>query len=98
MHQQEQSEDDNKFWTALENMHYKSCTLKDIIFLRSRVSSKLPNWPCVTDENFHNVSIITAKNIHKDEINCVGALHFVQETGQTPTDFYSEDSPKNKRK
>ena len=52
MHQQEQSEDDNKFQTALETMHYKSCTLKDIIFLHSCVSSKLPNRPCVTDEIF----------------------------------------------
>ena len=64
-------------------MHYKSCALEDIIFLHCRISSKLPNRPCVTDENFHGVSIITAKNIHKDEINCVGALCFAQETGQT---------------
>jgi hypothetical protein len=67
MCQQKQSEDDNKFCTALENMRYKSCTFEDII---------------------------TAKNIHKDEINRVGALRFAQETGQTLTDFYSEDSPK----
>jgi hypothetical protein len=94
MRQQKQSEDDNKFRTALENMRYKSCTLEDIIFLRSRISSKLPNRPCVTDENFRDISIITAKNIHKDEINRVGALRFAQETGQTLTDFYSEDNPK----
>jgi hypothetical protein len=75
-------------------MRYKSCTLEDIIFLHSCISSKLPNRPCVTDENFRGVSIITAKNIHKDEINRVGALRFAQETGQTLTDFYSEDSPK----
>ena len=75
-------------------MCYKSCTLKDIIFLCSRVSSKLPNRPCVTDKKFCDVSIITAKNIHKDEINHVGALRFAQETGQTLTDFYSEDKEK----
>ena len=94
MCQQEQSEDDNKFRTALENMCYKFCTLKDIIFLHSHVSFKLPNRPCVTDKKFCDVSIITAKNIHKDEINCVGALCFAQETGQTLADFHSEDSPK----
>src|ERR1700678_211742 len=94
MHQQKQSEEDNKFRTALENMRYKSCTLKDIFFLRSRISSKLPNRPCATDENFHDESIITANNIHRDEINRGGALCFAQETGQTLTDFYSEDSPK----
>ena len=33
MCQQKQSEDDNKFHTALENMRYKSCTLEDITFL-----------------------------------------------------------------
>ena len=93
MRQQKQSEDDNKFCTALENMRYKSCTLEDIIFLCSRISSNLPNRSCVTDENFRDISIITAKNIHKDEINCVGALRFAQETGQTLTDFYSEDNP-----
>ena len=60
--------------------------------------TKLPNRPCVTDENFRDVSIITAKNIHKDEINHVGALHFAQETGQTLTYFYSEDSPKIREK
>ena len=96
MCRQEQSEDDNKFCTALKNMHYKSCTLEDIIFLLSCISSELPNRPCVTDDNFHGVSIITAKNIHKNEINCVGALCFAQETGQTLTNFYSEDSPKIK--
>ena len=94
MRQQKQSEDDNKFRTALENMRYKSCTLEDIVFLRSCISSKLPNRSCVTDENFRDISIITAKNIHKDEINRVGALRFAQETGQTLTDFYSEDSLK----
>jgi hypothetical protein len=96
MRQQEQSEDDCKFRTALENMRYKSCTLEDIIFLQSRISSKLPNRPSVTDKNFRNVSIITAKNIHKDEINRIGALRFAQDTGQILTDFYSDDSPKIK--
>ena len=58
MCQQEQGEDDNKFWTALENMCYKSCTLEDIIFLCSCVSSKLPNRLCVTDENFHDALLL----------------------------------------
>ena len=42
------------------------------------------------------IFIITAKTIHQDEINHVSALYFAQETGQTLTDFYSEDSPKIK--
>ena len=57
MHQQEQSEDDNKFCTALENIHYTSCTFEDIIFLCSHISFKFPNRPCVTDDNFCDVHI-----------------------------------------
>lgn len=45
------------------------------------------------DDNFRNVSIILAKNLHKDEINKLGANRFAQETGQQLTNFYSEDSP-----
>ena len=75
-------------------MCYKSCTLEDIIFLCSRISSKLCNRPCVTDDNFRDVSIITAKNIHKDEINHVGTLRFARKSGQTLTDFYSGDRSK----
>ena len=33
-----------------------------------------------------------AKNLHKDEINKLGAIWFAQETGQKLTNFYSEDS------
>ena len=38
------------------------------------------------------MSIITAKNVHKDEINRLGALCFAEESEQILTDFYSEDS------
>src|ERR1700678_76290 len=54
--------------------------------------SYLPNRPFSCDDNFRNVSIITAKNLHKDEINKLGAIRFAQETGQKLTNFYSEDS------
>ena len=52
----------------------------------------LPNRPSICDDNFQNVSKITAKNPHKDEINRLGAIQFSQETGQKLTNFYSEDS------
>ena len=74
-------------------MHYKACTPEDIRFLRTRISSNLPGRPSICDDNFRNVSIITAKNLHKDEINKLGANRFAQETGQQLTNFYSEDSP-----
>ena len=95
MRQRNQSDVDNQLRTALENMRYKACTPEDIRFLRTRISSKLPGRASVCDDNFTNVSIITARNLHKDEINNLGAIRFSQETGQTLTNFYSEDSPSN---
>ena len=74
-------------------MHYKARTPKDIRFLRSQISSNLPGRPSICDDNFRNVSIITAKNLNKDEITKLGASIFAQETGQQLTKFYSEDSP-----
>jgi hypothetical protein len=93
MRQKVQSLLDSQLRTALENMRYKACTPEDIRFLRSRISSNLPGRPSICDDNFRNVSIITAKNLHKDEINKLGASRFAQETGQQLTNFYSEDSP-----
>jgi hypothetical protein len=73
-------------------MRYKACTPEDTAFLRTRISSNLPNRASICDDKFKNVSIITAKNLHKDEINKLGAIRFSQETGQTLSYFYSEDS------
>jgi len=38
------------------------------------------------------VSIITALNAHKDEINRLGSLHFAAETKQSLHHFFSQDS------
>jgi len=92
MRQKKQTADDEKLRTALENMRYKGCTPADIAFLRTRVSSTIPGRASICDYNFRNVSIITGTNIHKDEINRLGASRFAQETGQKLTDFFSEDS------
>jgi hypothetical protein len=92
MRQKVQSALDNQLRTALENMRYKACTAEDIGFLKTRISSNLPNRASICDDKFRNVSIITAKNLHKDEINKLGAIRFSQETGQTLSHFYSEDS------
>ena len=43
MRQKKQSDLDNQLRTALENMRYKACTPEDIRFLRTRISSNLPN-------------------------------------------------------
>ena len=92
MRQKKQTAKDNQLRSALENMRYKACTPENISFLRTLVSSNLPGCSSICDDEFRNVSIITAKNVHKDEINRLGALRFSEETSQVLTDFYSEDS------
>lgn len=87
-----QSEEDTKFCEALANMRYKACTPADIAFLRSRVSSELLGHPCINETQFRNVSIITALNLVKDEINCLVCLRFAAETSQKLTDFFSTDT------
>ena len=77
MRQDKQSPDDTKLRTALENIRYKSCTLQDIAFLRTRISGKGPDDPKLVQKAFRNVSIITAFN--------------ASENNQTLTSFYSID-------
>jgi hypothetical protein len=91
MRQKNQSDDDRKFRTALENMRYKACTAADIAFLQTKISSSIPGQPSVSELKFHNVPIITALNVHKDEINRLGSERFAAETGQKLTHFYSDD-------
>jgi hypothetical protein len=73
-------------------MRYKACTPTDIAFLQTLISSPISGQPSVCDDNFCDISIITALNVHKDEINKPGSEHFAAETGQVLTHFYSEDS------
>jgi len=76
MRQRSQSAEDAKLRTALENMWYKVCTPDDLNFLHSRMSSHLPDRACITDKIFRDVPMITALNVHKDEINLIGAERF----------------------
>ena len=94
MRQQSQSKEDDQFRTALDNMRYKDCTPADIQFLRSLITSKMPGKHSIASSEFRFVSIITAKNAQKDEINQLGSERFAQETGQQLVHFYSEDMPK----
>jgi hypothetical protein len=73
-------------------MRYKACTPADIAFLRTRISNATPGRQCITDDKFRNVSIITALNVHKDEINRIGSLRYGIETSQDLVDFFSEDT------
>jgi hypothetical protein len=96
MRQKNESPEDTKFRTALENMRYKACTPADIAFLNSRVSSPQQGKPNIRQKQFRNVSIITALNAHKDEINRLGTLRFAAETGQALHHFFSQDSVPSK--
>ena len=80
MRQSTQTSDDALFRCALENMRFKACTPEDITFLRTRISSL--SRTSVTHPDFRNVSIITARNAHRDEINRLGTIRFAADTGQ----------------
>ena len=95
MRQTQQSENDDKLRKALNNMRYKDCTLDDIQFLRTLISSQLPGKPSITAPEFRFVSIITAKNAQKDEINRLACQKFAQESEQELVDFFSDDTLKS---
>ena len=69
MRQTQQTKNDDKLQKALLNMRYKDCTLEDIQFLRTCITSQLLGRPSITAPEFRFVSIITAKNAQKDEVN-----------------------------
>ena len=92
MRQKSQSHEDAQLRKCLTNMRYKACTIEDIAFLRTRITSMLPKRPSLTSDVFRNVSIITALNVHKDEINRLGSRRFAVETSQELVDFFSDDT------
>ncbi|KAF5345450.1 hypothetical protein D9758_013654 [Tetrapyrgos nigripes] len=91
MRQTEQSERDDKYRNALENMRYKSCTPEDIAFLRTMISNPCQPEKSLKNENFRNTPIILTYNKHKDVANRLGTERFAAETCQKLTSFYSED-------
>jgi hypothetical protein len=91
MEQKNQTPNDTKLWTALENMWYTACTPQDISFLRSRIAGWGSNQPKLADKKYCNVSIITGLNVQKDKINQLGSEQYAAETGQTLSSFYSLD-------
>ena len=91
MRQKNQTDNDMKFRTLLENLRYKSCTEKDIQLLRTRIAGYNHVTPNLSDSNFHNVSIITSWNSYRDKINSLGVSRFSEETLQYKESFYSID-------
>ena len=91
MRQTLQTEEDDKFHKALENMQYKACTQEDITFLHIHTIGPGADKPKLAEKDFRNVSIITAWNSQKDRINELGSTRFAKETNQHLIDFYSTD-------
>jgi PIF1-like helicase len=83
MRQKVQSQRDGQLRQALTNMRYKACIPEDLVFLRSLVSSHTSGRASVKQKEFRDISIITALNIHKDEINRLGSLRFATESQQS---------------
>ncbi|KIM35720.1 hypothetical protein M413DRAFT_50015, partial [Hebeloma cylindrosporum] len=82
MRQQKVSDANKQFRKLLENLRYKSCAAEDIAFCRSLITSTVPGNHCITDDEFRNTSIITGRNIHKDEINRVGKSNATGKKGR----------------
>ena len=73
-------------------MWFKACTHADIAFLNTLVSNKAKGRSHVSQKEFRNVSIITALNSQKDEINHLGSLRYAAETSQDLHHFLSQDT------
>ena len=76
MRMQGVSDADLKFRAALTNMRCGRCTLKDRMFLRSRMAGPLPSDPKMFDGMFRDVYLIVALNAHRDAVNDVASARF----------------------
>lgn len=75
-------------------MRYDACTEANVKLLCSCIVGRGSDMPSLTDLKFHNVSIITSWNAHRDKINEVHSQHFAEKTDQTLVEFYSRDKQK----
>ncbi|TFK50556.1 hypothetical protein OE88DRAFT_1631068, partial [Heliocybe sulcata] len=57
----------------------------------TRIAGIGPSRPKLAQPNFRHVSVITARNAHRDRINLLGAQQFANDTQQQLVDFYSVD-------
>lgn len=81
---------DTTLRNVLGRMRYKDCTDEDIIFLKSMIPEFNPEIR-ISDPKWQNVSIITAWNSHKDQINDMNSKKFAAERGLQLSHFYSLD-------
>ncbi|KAF6745771.1 hypothetical protein DFP72DRAFT_823739 [Ephemerocybe angulata] len=78
------------FRKALTNLRWRDCDQEDIALIRSRVAGATPDLS-VNEDGFKNVSIITALNKDKDQINWKNSMRFAVDWRKLE-DFYSIDN------
>ncbi len=85
------SSEDEAFRTCLNHMRSARCTSTDIALLNSRVYNPAsPNL--LSLDGFEAVSVITARNAHRDAVNIDSAIRFASKHGRTLHRFHSIDS------
>jgi hypothetical protein len=90
MRQKDQTAEDQKLRSALENMRFKQCTTEDIMFLRTLSPMFNPQLK-INSDKWRNISVITAWNSHKDKINEMNSLRFASDNKVVLHHFYSID-------
>ncbi|KAF6758492.1 hypothetical protein DFP72DRAFT_807851, partial [Ephemerocybe angulata] len=91
MRQIHDSPEEAAFRRALENLRWRGCTADDLALLRRRIANSSPDLT-LDQVGFKDVSIITALNKDKDQINVANSARFASESGQSLEDFYSIDT------
>ncbi len=91
MRQRGLSDEDKRFRIALENMRYCRCTQADVMLIMSRVCRPELGSTARKAPRFHDVSVITAFNSHRDAINEVGVREFAAHRGLPLFRFHSID-------
>ncbi|KAJ3552729.1 hypothetical protein NM688_g3999 [Phlebia brevispora] len=79
------------FRDALANMRYGACTEQNLKVLRTRIAGLDAGQPHMGEEQFRNISILTAWNAHRDAINEASVERFAADNGRTLYTFFSND-------
>ncbi|KAH9858948.1 hypothetical protein C2E23DRAFT_696421, partial [Lenzites betulinus] len=91
MRQTGASAEDIAFRIALSNMRYAQCTAADINLLQSRVYSPFVATSIANLDRFDFVSVITARNAHRDAFNESRNVMFAAQRGSVLHHFHSVD-------
>lgn len=92
MRQTGATEKDARFRTCLENMRLAQCTPEDVRLLSSRVCRPSAGDVDHLRPEFRDVSIITARNVHRNAINAKKSREYAAREGQSLHRFRAVDS------